>query len=313
MKAEIFVIVQEWVNWFDSYSLLNSPSKKQNIHHGQFKNRVEELQKWSQVLPHTCLYSCEEKDYTLEADNPIVLMKMAFAGMILIIDDCFDSLDKEGKISFNEVWESNDSFEFKANSGIEAVRECFGQINRILDLGLTFFEDSELSSLFLSSVKLFKSGTSSELTLQCLIEKGSKISFEERIKYSSLQGAMVSVHIDSWRLKSIGVPLNEKEMLLMTQTLSSLLAVMNAQKTNDSEVIAGEISGPLYILACELGNADLLSKKGNYSWYKAQTIIHSFRTIVNDTIAHLYNEVRVLMGFNNLDFKRFFGSLSLIT
>jgi hypothetical protein len=317
MKTEIFGIVKEWSRYFESFSL--HPDSI-SMHHGQFGDRVVELTKWYQALPYTSLYTNQENQLLLEPQNPLILMKLSFAAIILIVDDCFDSLDKIGKDIFTHAWEYNgeytdehvDDVEFTTSSGREEINQCFFAVNSIINISLEHFKEQDIKELYLECLEMFKDRTGLELTIHTLIESGAKIGFEERIKQTSLQGAMVSVYIDCWRIRKDGVEINVNELLTMSEDLNSLLSLINAQKTNTEEVKNGEISGPLYILACEMANVDLLSKRADIKWYQSQLKNQTLKTKLNDTIAELYNSIRVIMGFNEIDFKRFFSALSEI-
>lgn len=309
METEIFGIVKEWSRYFEAY---NEQGEITSIHHGQFGDRVVELTKWYQALPYTSLYTNQETQLLLEPQNPLILMKLSFAAIILIVDDCFDSLDKTGKDIFTHAWEYNENLGFTTDSGSEVINQCFSAVNSIISFSLEFLQSEAHKVLYLKCLEMFKDRTGLELTIHTLIESGAKVGFEERIKQTSLQGAMVSVYIDCWRIRNNGVEVNVNELLTMSEDLNSLLSLINAQKTNSDEVKNGEISGPLYVLACEMANVDLLTKRSDIKWYQSQLKNHTFKTKLNDTIAQLYNSIRVLMGFNELDFKRFFSALSQI-
>ncbi len=292
-------ISSELQNW-------NSITQKNAIHTGIFNDRLVEFKNWLKIIPLTTLYRYDEKELILSFSDKYIMTKVFIAALVLIVDDIVDNSTP----AIIDVLDTNLS-----NIGKQVTIYCnktlhdngIDIINRLFELGKSSvassddFDFEEVINYFFKQVSL-ENKTIVEILL------GVRCSFNQRLLCSGTQAASTSIKVDSHRLNVIDSPLIDELGL----NLDSLLAYKNSIGTTESEVRSGEITSPLYLLACEITGSQPIDKTGDIEWYLEVSSLVQFKTKLHEKKVELYTSIPPILQALNLDCARFIDSLSLI-
>jgi hypothetical protein len=280
--------------------------KSLNIHQGVIGNRVQEFKNWVSILPLVSLYKFEEKDFTLSYDSSFVIAKIAIAGLVIIVDDVVDNSSP----AIIELFDTNlinlgNQVTIYGNhrlhdEGIRIICNIISAAKKILPTKSELDFDRILTSFFAS--------VSQENKQIVEILLGNRTTFEERLIYSGTQGATASMMIDYYRLKTQ----NLEQFITLGNSIDSLLALKNSITTINSEIQHGEITSPLFVLACELENVSPIDKTGDMEWFRIVSSNPDFSKRIKVAKSTNYMAILSQLQILMLDSSRFTEGFGLI-
>jgi hypothetical protein len=301
LKPIIYDSMEQWVKYTDELT----------IHKGINNNRLQELKFWEKLIPSISYYLDNENDFTLEKDSIYVQLKLMYAALILIIDDIVDNSTSEVNSELMEHLTNmaNNHIPFR-RSKHTMLKAGLDLVQTIVDCANDFFVDNK--TFYYNSLSCFVSGVNDEISVINKILNGESVTFNERVEACALQGAHISNFIDSERIYKKRMSINNLTMNYLSYAVGSYLALKNSAKTVISELANGEITSPLFILACALVNVNPITKRFDVEWYQSIANSQQFKHALEVYQIDLIKNIQKNFAYSRFDLPRFFTAVGAL-